>query len=78
MYHHNIINWDEALDSGTLWVYFDPFKMPPPIEVVEYIRDIKYNDIQYQDTKRVLCGYYCLCFLERLNDGYKIYDVLWL
>ena len=50
--------------------------MPPPLEVKKYINSIKYNDIQYQDTKSVLCGYYCLYFLKRLNDGYKIYDIL--
>ena len=32
--------------------------MPPPIEVIRYIKGIQYNDIQYQDTKSVLCGYY--------------------
>ena len=61
----------------------------PPIEVVKYIKDIQYNDIQYQDTKSVLCGYYCLYFLKRLDDGikestdsfnslrYKIYYILY-
>ena len=51
--------------------------MPPTVEVIRYIKGIQYNDIQYQDTKSVLCGYYCLYFLKRLNDGYKIYDILY-
>ena len=50
--------------------------MPPPLEVKKYINNIKYNDIQYQNTKSVLCGYYCLYFLKRLNESYKIYDIL--
>ena len=50
--------------------------MLPPVEVVRYIKGIQYNDIQYEDTKSVLCGYYCLYFLKRLHDGYKIYDIL--
>ena len=50
--------------------------MPPQIEVVKYIKDIKYNNIQYQDTKSVFSGYYCLYFLKRLNDSYKMYDIL--
>ena len=58
--------------------YFDPFGMPPHLEVRKYIKDIKYNDIQYQDIRSVLCGYYCLYFLKRLNDGYKIYDILYI
>ena len=45
--------------------------MPPPIEVVRYIKGIQYNDIQYRDTKIFLCGDYYLYFLKRLNDGLK-------
>ena len=89
------INLDDTIGSGTHWecnynnYYFDPFGMPPPVEVVRYIKGIQYNDIQYQDTKSVLCGYYCLYFLTRLNDEikestdssnslrYKIYDILY-
>ena len=37
-------------------------------------RRIPIND---QDTKSVLCGYYCLYFLKRLNEGYQIYDILY-
>ena len=51
--------------------------MPPPTEVIKYITGIQYNNIQYQDTKSVLCGYYCLYFLKKLNDGFKIYDILY-
>ena len=51
--------------------------MPSPVQVIRYIKDIQYNDIPYQDTKSVLCGYYCLYFLKRLNDGIKIYDILY-
>ena len=69
--------------SGTHWVcyynnyYFEPFGLSPPVEVIRYIKDIQYNDIQYQDTKSVLFGYYCLYLLKRLNDGNKIYDILY-
>ena len=51
--------------------------MPPPTEVIKYIPEIQYNNIQYQDTKSVLCGYYCLYFLKSLNDKIKIYDILY-
>ena len=47
--------------------------MPPPVEVVKYIKGIQYNDIQYQNTKSVLCGYYCLYFFKKLNDGFMIF-----
>ena len=77
-----IINLDDTIGSGTHCVcyynnYFAPFGMPPPIKVVRYIKGIQYNDIQYQDTKSVLYGCYCWYFLKRLNDGYKIYDILY-
>ena len=78
-----IINLDDTIGSGTHWVfcynnyYFYPFGMPPPVEVIKYIKGIQYNDIQYQDTKSVLCGYYCLYFLKKLNDGFNIYDILY-
>ena len=71
-----VVNLHDSIGPDAPWVcyfdnfYIDPFRMPPPIEVVKYIKDIQYNDIQYQDTKSVLCGYYCLYFLKRL-DGYK-------
>ena len=64
----DVINLDDSVCPGTHWVcyynnyYFDPFGMPPSIEVVKHIKDIKYNDTQYYDTKSVLCGYYCLYF----------------
>ena len=67
-----IINLDDSLGAGTHCVcyydnnYFNPLGMPPPIEVIRYIKDIQFNDILYQDTKSVVCGYYCLYFLKRL------------
>ena len=78
-----IINLDDSIGNGSHWVcyfndyYFDPFGMMPPLEVIKYNNNIKYNDIQYQDTKSVLCGYHCLYFLKKLNDGFKIYDILY-
>ena len=61
-----IINLDDTIGSGTHWVcyydnyYFDPLEMPPPIEVVRYIKGIQYNDIQYQDIK---CSLWILLFV---------------
>ena len=71
-----VINLNDSIGPGTHMVcyynnyYFDPFGMPLPLEAEKYIEDSKYNDIQCQDIKSVLCGYYCLYFLKRLNNGY--------
>ena len=51
--------------------------MPPPTEVIKYINEIQYNNIQYQDTKCVFANITVCIFLKRLNDGIKIYDILY-
>ena len=44
-----IINLDDTIGSGTYWVcyynyyYFNPFEMPPPVEVVRYINIMIFN-----------------------------------
>ena len=40
-------------------MYFDPLGLPPP-ENLSFIK--RFNNLQYQDPKSVLCGYYCLFF----------------
>ena len=79
-----IINLDNSIGPDTHGVCyydnysFDPFGMPPPIKVIKHTKDIQCNGIQYQATKSVLYWYYCLYFLKRLNDGCKIYDILYI
>ena len=78
-----IINLDDSVGPGTHWVsyvgknYFDPFGLPPPKEVINYIPGVKYNNIQYQDKTSVLCGYYCLFFINLLQSGIPLYNVLY-
>ena len=78
-----IINLDDCVGPGTHWVsyvgksYFDSFGLPPPKEVSNYIPDVKFNNIQYQDKASVLCGYYCLFFIKMLQDKVPIYDILY-
>ena len=65
-----VINLDDSIGPGTHWVYyynnyyFNPFGMPPPLEVKKYINNIKYNDIQYQDTRSNSLWILLFVFLE--------------
>lgn len=84
-----VINLDEKTGPGTHWTtmyynpkftfYFDSFGLPPPQELIEKTDDkIVYNSSQYQNMKSVLCGYYCIMFineLQRTGDYYHFVDM---
>ena len=92
-----ILNLDTSRGPGTHWtcfyierneaVYFDPFGVVPPQELVVALKGYKtiYNtmDIQALDTGG--CGYYCLLFLwwmsrhrfASLSDRLKAFQHLW-
>lgn len=74
-----IINHGSSHTDGTHWTalaknystafYFDSFgKLPPPIEVVEYLHkngvQLYYNAKKYQNYGSVICGHLCLKFLH--------------
>lgn len=78
--HCGIINLDNSVGRGTHWVcyiesnYFDPFGLPPPNDL-HFIK--QYNTLQYQEKKSVLCGYFCLYFIKKFQEGYSFYDILY-
>jgi len=69
-----IINLDN--DKGTHWtayrknknvvIYFDPFGIQPPIEVINYFtpNKIYYTTDQIQELNSIICGELCLMFLK--------------
>ena len=72
-----IINLDDSYSSGTHWVamlnkdniyYFDSFGLPPPREVTDLKKECIFNTSQYQAKNSVLCGYYCLYFLNKIKN----------
>ena len=75
-----IINLDSNNGPGTHWAcyvdyfYFDPFGLPPPGNI-HFIK--RYNTLQYQKKISVLCGYFCLFFIKKFQDGNSIYDILY-
>ena len=85
-----IINLDDSVGPGTHWVcyaglghgteiyyYFDSFGLAPPEEILKYIPNIKFNNIQYQDKQSFLCGYYCLFFIHLLQNKVSLYEILY-
>ena len=85
-----IVNLNNSTQSGSHWVvihvkltlieYFDSFGLNAPMELV-YLSDrmglnYLYNSTQYQDLKSVLCGYWCLYFVNESRKGRSYYDIL--
>ena len=83
-----VINLNESHESGSHWVamffgsglilYFDSFGLHPCGEVVTLSNtfgvNYAYNNVQYQAMLSVLCGYYCLWFLNEVSRRLKGQD----
>ena len=77
-----VVNLDERGSTGTHWVaihikgpkatYFDSFGIEHiPNEVLRFLnkKDIDSNIFRVQSKKSVLCGYFCIKFLEYMFSG---------
>ena len=86
-----IINLDDIEGSGTHWVcyrnleknlveYFDPFGLKMPHEIRDYLltsgKKKLYSQDEIQNRKTVLCGYWCLYYLNGRQKGKSILDVI--
>ena len=85
-----IVNLNDSTQPGSHWVvihvkndiieYFDSFGLNAPMELVELSDrmglNYLYNSTQYQDLKSVLCGYWCLYFVNESRKGRSYYDIL--
>ena len=85
-----VINLDDSYGPGTHWVamcikpdiigYIDSFGLRPPEEVVQLSNVLGfnyiYNSSQYQDISSVLCGYYCIYWINESYKGKSYYDVI--
>ena len=82
-----IINLDEYSDVGTHWialfysrnkiVYFDSFGVEHiPEEIKEFIgnKNIKANIFRVQANNSVMCGYFCIGFIDFMLAGKKLTD----
>ncbi|PFX14257.1 Pulmonary surfactant-associated protein D [Stylophora pistillata] len=79
--HSFVINLNESDEPGSHWVamvfgsdlilYFDSFGLDPPQEVLMLCKkhrvNYAFNNTHYQSLTSVLCGYYCLFFLNETS-----------
>ena len=82
-----VINFDEYADVGTHWialfcnrneiVYFDSFGVEyVPKEIKEFIgnKNIKASIFRLQENDSVMCGYFCIGFIDFMLAGKKLID----
>ena len=82
-----VINLDEHKDTGTHWialfcnrneiVYFDSFGVEHvPEEIKEFIgnKNIKTNIFRVQANNSVMCGYFCIGFMDFMLAGKTLTD----
>ena len=78
---------DEYADVGTYWialfcnrneiVYFDSFGVEHiPKEIKEFVanKKIKANIFRVQANNSVICGYFCMGFIDFISTGRKLND----
>ena len=82
-----VINLDEYADVGTHWialfcnrneiVYFNSFGVEHvPEEIKEFIgnKNIKANIFRVQENDSIMCGYYCIGFIDFMLAETKLTD----
>ena len=82
-----VINLDKYADTGTHWIalfckkneiiYFDSFGVEHiPEEIKEFIgnKNIKANIFRVQANNSVICGYFCIGFIDFMLAGKKLTD----
>ena len=82
-----IINLDEYSDIGTHWValwvnnnnvtYFDSFGVEHiPKEIIKFIesKNIKANIFRIHACDSIMCGYFCIAFIDFMFKGKSLTD----
>ena len=83
----HVINFDDKKSKRTHWVslfidrstavYFDSFGSEYiPLEILQKIRDksITRNIFRIQDDESIMCGFYCIPFIEYILAGKTLSD----
>jgi len=81
-----IMNPDDISGDGTHWVawlkrgndkfYFDPFVLPPPTELNNYLGDVFYLTEQIKPRQAVICGHLCLYVLKEMQEGKHLQEII--
>ena len=84
-----VINLDHSKNTGTHWVvifvkkdemiYFDSFGVEYiPKEIMEKIgnKNIKTSIFRIQDNNSIMCGYFCILFIEYLLNNKTLTDFI--
>ena len=84
-----VINLNEYSDIGTQWValyvknnditYFDSFSVEHiPKEIIKFIenRNIKTNIFRIQAYDSIMCGYFCIGFIDFMFKGKSLTDYI--
>ena len=84
-----VINLDEHGDTGTHWIplfrkksetgYFDSFGVEHVSEEIEKFignKNIKANIFRVQANNSVMCGYFCIGFIDFMLVGKKLNDFI--
>ena len=78
-----VIKLDEYADAGTHWIalyeviYFDSFgveHVPKEIKKFLKIKDTKNNIAQIQYFNSIMCGYFCVVFIDFMFAGKTLID----
>jgi hypothetical protein len=86
-----VFNLDDKDNGGTHWtcaffnktqiLYFDPFGLAPPVEILKFMKsynkNVSYSSSQLQNIKSITCGYFVCYFMYRIYKGKKLYDFLY-
>ena len=88
-----IVNLENSDSNGSHWVayfndpncriveYFDSYGIMPPPLIESYLKTSKkslvHNKVQYQHMTSILCGWYCLLFINERFHGTRPYDIFY-
>ena len=70
-------NWVSLFIDKNLAVYFDFFGVAyNPQEVLNKVKDksITHNIFRIQDNESIMCGFYCIAFIEYMLAGKTLLD----
>lgn len=76
----NGTHWTAMIKKGNKILYFDSYGYPPSQEIVNMYKNkskILYssNNIQHNDS--IMCGFFCVQFIEEVSNGKSFYDFLY-